>query len=81
MSTILQIGIYLVSKTVSSYSNVEKNVSEMQKELIYCFTYFSLSSHLTLVCFFPVGLSLLIKHFQQVLWVLNVKIKGKPGKV
>ena len=36
-------------------------------ELIYYFTYFSPSSHLTLVCFFPVGLSLLIQHFQQVL--------------
>jgi hypothetical protein len=27
---------------------------------------FSPSSHLTLVCFFPAGLSLLIQHFQQV---------------
>ena len=29
------------------------------------------SSHPTFVCFFPVGLSLLIQHFQQVLWVLK----------
>ena len=36
-------------------------------ELIYYFTYFSPSSHLTLVCFLPMGLSLLIQHFQQVL--------------
>ena len=41
---------------------------EFQLELIYYFTYFSPSSHPTLVCFFPVGLSLLIQHFQQVLF-------------
>ena len=48
-----------------------------QFELIYYFTYFSPSSHPTLVCFFPVGLSLLIQHFQQVLWVL--KFLMSPG--
>ena len=37
----------------------------------YYFTYFSPSSHPTLVCFFPAVLSLLIQHFQQVLWVLK----------
>ena len=40
-------------------------------ELIYYFTYFPPSSHPTVVCFFPVGLSSLIRHFQQVLWALN----------
>ena len=44
---------------------------------IYYFTYFSPSSHLTLVCFFPVSLSLLIQHFQQVLWVLKFLLS--PG--
>ena len=42
-----------------------------QLGLIYYFTYFSPSSHPTLVCFFPVGLSSLIQHFQQILWVLK----------
>ena len=41
-------------------------MGRFQLELIYYFTYFSPSSHLTLVCFFPVGLSLLI-NLQQVL--------------
>ena len=36
-------------------------------ELIFYFTYFSPSSHLTRVCFFSVSLSLLIQNFQQVL--------------
>ena len=31
------------------------------------YLFFTPSSHLTLVCFFPIGLSLLIQHFQQVL--------------
>ena len=42
-----------------------------QLELIYYFTYFSSSSHPILVRFFPVGLLLLIQHFQQVLRVLK----------
>ena len=36
-------------------------LGRFQLELIYSFTYFSPSSHPTLVCFFPVGLSLLIQ--------------------
>ena len=44
-------------------------MGRFQLELIYYFTYFSSLSHQTLVCFFPVGLSLLIQHFQLVLWV------------
>ena len=48
-----------------------------QLELINYFTYFSPSSHPTLVCFFPVGLLLLIQHFQQVLWVLKFLLS--PG--
>ena len=39
-------------------------ISPQGLELIYYFTYFS-----TVVCFFPVGLSSLIRHFQQVLFV------------
>ena len=46
-------------------------MGRFQLELYYYFTYFSPSSHLALVCFFPVCLSLLIQHFQQVLWVLK----------
>ena len=37
----------------------------------YYFTYFPPSSHPIVVCFFSVGLSSLIWHFQQVLWVLK----------
>ena len=40
-------------------------------ESTYYFTYFPQSSYPTFVCFFPVGLSLLIQHFQQVLLVLK----------
>ena len=40
-------------------------MGRFQLELIYYFTYFSPSSHSALVCFFPVGLSFLIQHFQQ----------------
>ena len=50
------------STTISNIFNLE---------LIYCFTYFSPSSHSIVVCFFPVGLSLLIQHFQQILWALK----------
>jgi hypothetical protein len=46
-------------------------------KLIYYFTYFSPLSHPTLVCLFSVGLSLLIQHFQQVLWVLGFLLS--PG--
>ena len=43
-----------------------------QLELIYYFTYVSTVVHPTIVCFFPVGLSSLIQHFQLVLWVLKM---------
>ena len=43
----------------------------------YYFTYFwPPSSHPTFVCFFPVGLSFLIQHFQQILWVLKFLLWG-----
>jgi hypothetical protein len=35
------------------------------------------SFHLTVVCFCPVGRSLLLQHFQQVLWVLKLLLS--PG--
>ena len=41
-------------------------------ELMYYFTYFSLTSHPTFVYFIPVDLSLLIQHFQQILWMLKM---------
>jgi hypothetical protein len=46
-------------------------MGRFQLELIYYFTYFSMSSHPIVVCFLPVGLSSLIRHFQEVLWVLK----------
>ena len=49
----------------------QESIGRFQLELINYFTYFPPSSHLTVVCFFPVGLSSLIWHFQQVLWVLK----------
>ena len=54
-------------------------MGRFQLELIYYFTYFSPSSHPTLVCFFPVGLSLLIQHFQQVLWVFKFLLSPDLG--
>ena len=41
------------------------------------YLYFPPSFHLTVVCFCPVGLSLLIQHFQQVLRVLKLLLS--PG--
>ena len=38
---------------------------------------FPQSYHPTVVCFFPVGLSSLIRHFQQILWVLKFLLS--PG--
>ena len=46
-------------------------------DLIYYLPIFPLSSHPTFVCFCPVGLSLLIQHFQQVLRVLKFLLS--PG--
>ena len=42
-------------------------MGSFQLQLIYYSTYFSLWSLLTFVCFFPVGLSLLIQYFQHVI--------------
>ena len=50
-------------------------MGRFQLELINYFTYFSPSSHLTLMCFFPVGIKLLI-HFQQVLWALKTAVEN-----
>jgi len=41
------------------------------------YLYFPPSFHLTVACFCPVGLSLLIQHFQQVLWVMKLLLS--PG--
>ena len=49
-------------------------MGRFQLELIYYFAYFSSLSHPRVVCFFPVGLLLLIQHFQQVLWVLKFRL-------
>ena len=47
-------------------------MGRFQLELIYYFLpIFPPLSHPTAVCFFPVGLLSLIRHFQQVLWVLK----------
>ena len=43
------------------------------------FYLFSPSSHPTFVCFFPVGLSMLILNFQQVLWVLKLLLSPVLG--
>ena len=40
-------------------------------ELIYCFTFIFHRRPIKYLCYFPVGLSLLIQHFQQVLWMLK----------
>ena len=47
-------------------------------ELIIILPIFPQLSHLPVVCFFPVGLSSLIRHFEQVLWVL--KFHSPTGK-
>ena len=52
-------------------------MGRFQLELIYYFTSFSPSSHPKIVCFFPVGLSLLIQHFQHLFWVLKFLLS--PG--
>ena len=55
-------------------------MGRFQLELINCFTYFSPSSHLTVVYLFPVGLSSLIRHFQQVLWLLKFLLSPGLGR-
>ena len=47
--------------------------------LVRIIYYFWPLSHPTLVCFFPVGLLLLIQHFQQVLWVLKFLLSPDLG--
>ena len=42
--------------------------------------HFPLSFHITVVCFCPLGLSLLIQHFQQVLWVLKTEVTSTPTR-
>ena len=37
------------------------------------------SSHLRVVCFFPIGFTLLIQHFQQVLWVLKLLLSPEKS--
>ena len=48
-------------------------------ELIYYIAYFSPSSDPTLVCFFPVGLSLLIQHFQHPQDLLKMLIQQRKA--
>ena len=43
-----------------------------QLELIYCFTFFSTVVPSNICRYFSLRLSLLIQHFQQVLWVLKL---------
>ena len=50
---------------------IDAPMVRFQLELMYYFTYFSPSFHPTFIFFIPVGLSLLIQHFQRVLWVLK----------
>ena len=47
-------------------------MGRFQLELIYYFTYFSPSSHPTILCLFPVGLLSLIQHFQHPQDLLNM---------
>ena len=56
-------------------SCTDGNISVRINLLFYL--YFPPSSHPTFVCFFPVGLSSLIQHYQQVLWVLKLLLS--PG--
>ena len=79
---VLKFVSYLfVTPCISRHLSVLLNImfhapmGRLQSELIYYFTYFLPSSQPTLVCFFPVGLSLLIQHFQQTLWVLRRRQK------
>ena len=45
------------------------------------YLYFPPSLYPTFVCFFPVGLSLSLQHFQQVLWVLKLFLSPGLGGV
>ena len=57
-------------------------MGRFQLELIIILPIFPLSSHPTFVCFFPVGLLSLIRHFQRVLRVLKFFLSpdwDKPG--
>jgi hypothetical protein len=73
VSSLYFLEIYLeVQIIVSKYYKacfIQKN------QLFYL--HFPSASDPTFVCFFPVGLSLLIQHFQGVLWVLKLPLS--PG--
>ena len=56
-------------------------MARFQLELIYYFTYLSPSSHPTLVCFFPVGLSLLILKAASSENLLNYIIAGQNDPI
>ena len=62
--------VYIVW-TGTEFKDMKNYIPNEKFEIIYYFTYFSPSSHPTLLCFFPVGFSLLMQHFQQVLWALK----------
>ena len=54
-------------------------IGRFQLELIYYFTYFSSVVPSNICVFFPVALSFLIQHFQQVLWVLKFLLSPDLG--
>ena len=64
----LYIGPFCPAMT--SYIMFHAPMGRFQLKLIYYFTYFSPCRPIQHF-FFPAGLSLLIQHFQQVLWVLK----------
>ena len=55
-------------------------VERFQLELINYFTYFSTVVPSNICVFFPVGLSLLIQYFQQVLWMLKFLLSEETTK-
>ena len=65
----------LLCSCYTHYTQIRNNTYNL--EFIYYFTYFSPSSHPAVVCFFPVGPSLLIQHFQLQLSTVQARRQKK----
>ena len=71
-----------VSRNMSFHVSYPENlVHNRELELIYFITHFSTSFHSIVVVFFPVGLSSLTRHSQQVLWGVEVSSVSWLGQM
>ena len=77
--TIMLIKVIIVNTSKYHVSCTHGKISVRISLLFYL--YFPPSSHPTVVCFFPVDLSSLIEHFQQILWVWRFILSPGLGRM